>query len=159
MVEAKGDLLIAEWGINYGGSSGLKGFVLFGVKDEQLLPLTGYPFDASKKSSINLTDELTSKKFSFPITGDSNFSEITDMNKDGRLDLLFADWKWDLENGEAHYVPRPWNLQVFELVDNKFIIAKWWNKGEVYKTPEDIGYSEADKARLKQIFIDKTTTE
>ncbi|MFH1535618.1 MAG: hypothetical protein ABIC96_00905, partial [Patescibacteria group bacterium] len=59
--------------------------------------------------------------------------------------------------GEGHYQARPWNLQVFELADNKFSVAKWWNKGEVYKTPENIGYfNESDTLKLRQIFYEKS---
>lgn len=149
------DYLVAEWSINYGGSGGLKGLVIFGNKNGQFQPITGYPFPNNPKSSINLIDKLSNKKYAFPITVDTYFSEVRDLNKDGKLDFLFADWKWDLKNGEAHYESRPWNLQVFELVNSKFRVAKWWNKGEIYKTPEDIGYTESDNARINQIFYEK----
>ncbi len=150
------DYFVVEWNIYWGGSSGLKGMVVFGNKDGQYQPIAGYPFPIDPKSTINLTDKLSNKKYIFPITGDSNFSEVTDLNNDGKLDLLYADWKWDFKKGESHYVPRPWNLQVFELVNNTFKVAKWWNGGEIYKTPENIGYSDADTYTLKQIFYDKS---
>lgn len=152
-VEIKKDLLVAQWTISYGGSGASKGLVVFGNQDGYLKPILGYPFPNDSKSTINLTDKLNNKKYAFPITDDSHFSEVRDLNNDGRPDLLFADWKF--EKGQYHYQPRPWNLQVFELVDNKFRIAKWWNKGEVYKTSENIGYNEVDALRLGQIFIEK----
>ncbi|MBU1000244.1 hypothetical protein KKE78_02515 [Patescibacteria group bacterium] len=152
------DYLIAEWGIDWGGSSGLKGMVIFGTKDGQFQPIAGYPLKDDKESSIDVTGKNSNKKYSFPITGDSNFSEMRDLNNDGTLDLLFADWKWDSEKGESHYQARPWNLQVFELVDNKFRAAEWWNKGEAYKTPENIGYfDETETNKLRQIFYEKTS--
>lgn len=147
---------VEQLDINWGGSGGLKGMIVFGNINGQFQPITGYPLAERTDMSINVTDKISSKKYSFPITGDSNFSEVRDLNNDGIPDLLFADWKWNLENGESHYVPRPWNLQVFELVNNTFRVAKWWNKGEVYKTPENIGYSEADTYTLRQIFYDKS---
>ncbi|OGE65837.1 hypothetical protein A3H85_00055 [Candidatus Daviesbacteria bacterium RIFCSPLOWO2_02_FULL_40_8] len=150
------EYFVAEWNIDWGGSAGLKGMAIFGNKDGQFQPISGYPFPNDFKSSINITDKLSNKKYSFPITGDSNFSEVTDLNNDGKLDLLYADWKWDFEKGESHYQSRPWNLQVFELVANTFRVAEWWNGGEIYRTPENIGYSDADTVRLKQIFYEKS---
>lgn len=150
------DFFLSEWVISWGGSNGLKGFVLFGIKDGQLQPITGYPFDFTKDDSINLTDKITGKKYSFPIDIDSVFSEVTDLNNDGKVDLLYADYIWDLKKGEAHYEPRPWYLRVYELKDNKFTVANWWNKGQEFTTTEKIGYTEADTVRLRQIFYEKS---
>lgn len=157
IVEAKQikDVFVAEWSIYYGGSSGLKGMAIFGSKDGQFQPIAGYPFESDSKSSLILMDKFSNKKYSFPITGDSMLSEVTDLNKDGKLDLLYADWTWDLQAGESHYQDRPWNLQVYELIDNKFKVAKWWNNGEVYKTDEKFGYDDEAKSKLIQLFYSK----
>ncbi|MSU25990.1 MAG: hypothetical protein EXS44_01885 [Candidatus Levybacteria bacterium] len=119
------DYFIGVWEINWGGSSGFKGIIIFSNKDGQIKPVAGYPFSEDPKPSINIVDKLKNTTQSFPIVGDTDFTEVTDLNNDGKIDLLFADWKWDFDKGESHYTPRPWNLQVFELFDEKFIVAKW----------------------------------
>lgn len=144
-------VFLTEWGIGYGGSGGLKGMVMFNKVNNNLIPVNGYFGKASKESSMILTDIQSGNTYSFPLVGDSFFTSYQDLNKDGKTDLLFARWEWILGK-ESHYVPRPWYLRVYELNNNKFEIAKWWNKGEEYKTQEDIGYETKDKSKLLELF-------
>lgn len=145
---------ITEWLLHYGGSSGLKGLVIFNIVGNKIVPVTGYYGKTSEKDNVILTDRFTGKSYSFPIIQDMFFTSFVDLNKNGKTDLLYGRWIWDVPK-EGHYVPRPWYLRVYELSNNKFEIAKWWNNGEEYKTQENIGYEKKDELRLLEIFNEK----
>lgn len=150
------DVFIGEWSIYFGGSSGSKGLAVFKEINGKFQPVEGLPLNLDENNALNLTDKIAGQRYFFPSTSDSFFTDIQDLNKDGIVDLLFADWDWNFDKGESHYQDRPWNLQVFELVDNKFRVAKWWNNGRPYKTPENIGYfDEAETNKLREMFAKK----
>lgn len=143
--------LITEWRLHYGGSSGLKGLVIFNLKGNDIVPATGYYGKTLEKDNITVTDKITGKSYSFPIVIDMYFSSFVDLNKNGKTDLLYGSWIWDLPK-ESHYTARPWYLRVYELNNGQFEIAKWWNKGQEYKTPENIGYNKTEELKLLNIF-------
>lgn len=130
--------LVTTWGYHNSGSSSLKGLIVFNLKNGLLNPMTGYPQTIDKDFFLTLTDVQTGKKMNFPVVIDSYYSKVTDLNHDGKSDLLYGDWKWN--EGESHYQARPWNLRVYELSNDKFEIAKWWNNGNVFATPDETAY-------------------
>jgi len=140
---------VTEWIMAWGGSSGIKGLVLFDLVNNQLLPVTGYD-EAMDEDAIVLKDKVTSKTYEFPVISDMTFTNIQDLNNDGHTDLLYGYGKW--ERGESHRQARPWHLKVYEYKDNKFEIAKWWNSGEEYTTKENIGYEKKDEWKLIETF-------
>lgn len=142
---------LTEWVVWWGGSSGYKGMAMFQKEGDKLLPVNGYFGETSPESNLSLTDKLTGETYSFPVITDSYFTSYDDLNKDGKTDLLYGKWKWDLQK-ESHYEARPWYLQVYELNINRFEVAQWWNNGAEYKTGENIGYEKKDKLRLLEIF-------
>lgn len=101
--------------------------------------MTGYPSDLSSldnKEEILISEKISNKTFDSPAINFNYFTDFKDLNNDGKLELLYASYEW--KDGEGHFSPHFWDLSVYELQDNKYQIAKWWNDGKSYTTSKKI---------------------
>lgn len=133
--------LITRWSITWGGSGGLMGMAIFELKDDILVPFTGYPQDISMEGeNIIITDRFSKDQITLPAISISTYTNLWDLNNDKVPEFLFGEYEW--QKGEAHFGEHYWNLQVFELKDGRYQIANWWNEGKTLKTSKKYGFFE-----------------
>lgn len=149
--------IISEWGLNWGGSDGLKSLVIFDVQGNKVIPVLGYPSTLKiRDDQIVVKDLKGNGEYRFPVMGLSSFTDYSDLNKDGNSELLYGDYFWDSHDPtESHFSPHFWDLSVYEFTDQGFQSASWWNDGQVYRTEKKIGFENADMIKLNDLFRSK----
>jgi len=157
LVDVDGDgenEVISEWVGSNEGAGGLRGLVVWGLNQRKsLIPLVGYPENVKSEESRDLKIIVTkinaSETISFPAISDDFY---TDYRTSGSgLKLNYGSFIWNFDAGESRNSPHTWNLQRFELVENKFVKDSSWHNGEKY-TPEEKLPTENVETKLKEIF-------
>ncbi|MBI5417734.1 MliC family protein [Candidatus Poribacteria bacterium] len=146
-------IVAAEWNAYYGGADGLKGLVLFSKKNNKIVPMTGYPKNPSKTNALVVTDKLTDRVYEFPVTSQSYFTSLTDLNNDNKIDLLYGRYIWSFPS-ESRYDYHNWILGLYELSGTRFEIPPWWNNGKEFVTDQKIDNIGNDQ-KLIQTFNDR----
>lgn len=153
------DEIISEWELDWGGSGGLKSLVVFDVNGDKITPVLGYPMDLKVRDDQIIVKGLKDKgDYRFPVVVSDSFTEYSDINGDGKAELLYGNYYWDLKDPlESHFSPHPWDLSVYEFTDKGLTVSPRWNAGRVYRTNEKIGFEETDREKIIRLFREKLT--
>lgn len=131
--------LVTVWEISWGGSGGVMGMAIFEENDGFFIPVTSYPKKISLQGyEMILTEEVLKNQIAVSAIGSNVYTNLTDLNNDKKPEFLYGDFEW--QAGEGHLGEHLWNLQVFELKNNKYQIADWWNKGKTFKTSKKYSF-------------------
>lgn len=150
--EDAGYEIVGEWGVTAGGPGGFRGLVVFDADGTRLRPMAGYPFETGNWT-IKLSDILQQENsVEFPTIDIWSLTRYEDINGDGKSELLYGNFIWDLDAGESRSSPHIWNLSVFQLERNQFVPASWWNNGQTFRTTEKISEADEDEVKLLELF-------
>lgn len=146
------DEILTEWQANAGGSGTNQGLVIWEVdKNQNIVPLTGYPESWESKNRISTIDIKNKETMTFPVTSAYFLTDIITSDQD-LTKLYFAKYIW-AEN-ETHFGPHFWNLEVYQFKNGSFIRDKSWNNGETYRTREKLPVEENIYSKIRQLFLD-----
>lgn len=142
--------------IDWCGSDGIKGLALFKLKNNQIQPPIGYPFDSDTGIEFILIDKAKNISYRLKTVRYSSYTKMIDLNKDMKIELLYGEYLWNPFE-ESHYDEHYWNLSVYQLENDSFKPARWWNNGFIYKTETKITNVDQEiyEKELMRIFFKK----
>lgn len=115
--------LITEWNLNWAGSGGYKGLIVWKYENGSIKPIAGYPDDFVSDRKIQVKNIAGKVIAEYPVT-DMNY--LTKVIHGGKL--YFGWFVYDIQN-ESHMGPHFWKLSIYKYQQGKFAIDKSWNKG------------------------------
>lgn len=132
----KKEELITEWNLNWGGSGGFKGLVVWKYENGSITPIIGYPedFESDRKIQVKTLDGKVLAEY--PVT---NLNYMARVNPGGKF--YFGSFIYDIQN-ESHTGPHFWKLKAYKYQKDKFVIDESWNNGEEITTNEKYALSD-----------------
>lgn len=141
--------LIVEWLLTAGGSDGTRFISVFDLQKGMIVPLSLLPSE-NTSSYLQIKNITTGQEHKIEATLASFQTEYTDLNKDGKNELLFYWYDWMQD--ESHYGTHFWNLHVYELINGNSQEASWWNGGKRYETEEKLGFEKKDRDTIMRYY-------